>query len=84
MAVPPWPVLQLAQVPALRVIRRDVGGLKPASLGVLALGVAGFATLLLAASSDLKLGLIAVGGIAGTTAWFAVLKWLAGKLYQAR
>ena len=31
------PVLQLAQVPPLRVIRRDVGQLKPASLAVLAL-----------------------------------------------
>ena len=30
------PVLQLAQVPPLRVIRRDVGNLKPASLAVLA------------------------------------------------
>ena len=30
------PVLQLARVPPLRVIRRDVGGLKPASIGVLA------------------------------------------------
>ena len=50
------PVLQLAQVPPLRVIRRDVGNLKPASLLVLGIGVAGFAALLLAASSDLKLG----------------------------
>jgi putative ABC transport system permease protein len=59
------PVLQLAQVPPLRVIRRDVGNLRPASLGVLSVGVAGFAALLLTASSDVKLGLIAVGGFAG-------------------
>ncbi|MCW5649221.1 MAG: ABC transporter permease [Ramlibacter sp.] len=73
------PVLQLAQVPPLRVIRRDVGGLKPASLAVLGLGVAGFAALLLAASADLKLGLIAVGGFAGAVAVFAALSWVAVK-----
>lgn len=71
------PVLQLAQVPPLRVMRRDVGNLRPASLGVLAVGVAGFAALLLAASSDLKLGLIAVGGFAGAVAVFAGMSWLA-------
>ncbi len=76
------PVLQLAQVPPLRVMRRDVGGLKPLSLGVLALGVAGFAALLLVASSDLKLGLIAVGGFAGAVAVFASLSWLAVKLLR--
>lgn len=76
------PVLQLAQVPPLRVIRRDVGGLKPTSLGVLGLGVAGFAALLLAASSDVKLGLIAVGGFAAATLVFAVLSWLAVKLLR--
>ncbi len=76
------PVLQLARVPPLRVIRRDVGNLKPASIGVLALGVAGFATLLLAASSDLQLGLIAVGGFAGATLLFAALSWLAVKLLR--
>jgi len=70
-------VLQLARVPPLRVIRRDVGGLKPASLAVLTVGVAGFAALLVAASSDLKLGLIAVGGFAGAVAVFALLSWLA-------
>ena len=71
------PVLQLAQVPPLRVMRRDVGQLKPASLGVLAVGVGGFAALLLAASSDLTLGLIAVGGFAVAALVFAALSWLA-------
>lgn len=71
------PVLQLARVPPLRVIRRDVGSLKPASIAVLGLGVVGFAALLVAASSDLKLGLIAVGGFAGAVAVFALLSWVA-------
>jgi putative ABC transport system permease protein len=76
------PVLQLAQVPPLRVMRRDVGNLRPASVGVLALGVAGFAALLLVASSDLKLGLIAVGGFAGAVLLFGALSWLAVKLLR--
>jgi len=76
------PVLQLAQVPPLRVMRRDVGNLRPASIGVLAVGVAGFATLLLVASSDLKLGLIAVGGFAGAVLLFAAMSWLAVKLLR--
>jgi len=76
------PVLQLAQVPPLRVIRRDVGNLKPASLAVLGVGVAGFAALLLAASSDITLGLIAVGGFAAAVLLFAGLSWLAVKLLR--
>jgi putative ABC transport system permease protein len=48
----------------------------------LALGVAGFATLLLAASSDITLGLIAVGGFAAAALVFAVLSWLAVKLLR--
>ena len=76
------PVLQLAQVPPLRVIRRDVGNLRPASLGVLGVGVAGFAALLLAASSDIKLGLIAVGGFAAAVVVFAALSWVAVKLLR--
>ena len=76
------PVLQLAQVPPLRVIRRDVGNLKPASMAVLGLGVAGFAALLLAASSDLKLGLIAVGGFAAAVLVFAGLGYVAVRLLR--
>ncbi len=71
------PVLQLASVPPLRVIRRDVGALKPASAAVLAAGALGFVALLLAVASDLKLGLIAVGGFAGAVVLFALLSWIA-------
>ena len=76
------PILQLAQVPPLRVIRRDVGNLRPASLGVLSIGVTGFAALLLAVSSDLTLGLIAVGGFAGAVLVFAGMGWLAIKVLR--
>lgn len=71
------PVLQLARVPAVRVIRRDVGTLKAAPIGVLVAGAASFAALLLAVSQDLQLGAIAVGGFAAALAVFAVLAWLA-------
>jgi len=77
------PVLQLAQVPPLRVIRRDVGNLKPVSLLVLGVGVLGFAALLVAASSDLKLGLIAVAGFLGAVLVFALASHAAVKLLRA-
>ena len=77
------PVLQLAQVPPLRVIRREVGNLKPASLVVLCVGMAGFAALLVAASSDLKLGLISVGGFLGAVLVFALASYVAVKLLRA-
>lgn len=76
------PVLQLAQVPALRVIRRDVGGLRGASAGVLAIGVAGFALLLFAMSRDLKMGLIAVGGFAVAAVVIALFGYMAVKLLR--
>ncbi|GGH59252.1 inner membrane transport permease [Comamonas phosphati] len=76
------PVLQLAQVPPLRVMRRDLGSLKPASLSVLVVGVAGFAGLLMAVSRDRQLGLIAVGGFAAAVLLFAALAWLAVKLLR--
>ena len=71
------PVLQLARVPPLRVIRRDVGGLKAGSLGVLLAGTGGFVGLLMAVSSDVKLGAIAVGGFAAAIAVFALMSWVA-------
>jgi putative ABC transport system permease protein len=69
------PVLQLARVPPLRVIRRDLGSPRAASAGVLVAGVLGFAALLISTSSDWRMGLLAVGGFAGAVAVFAVLAW---------
>ncbi|MFM2261705.1 MAG: hypothetical protein RI959_381, partial [Pseudomonadota bacterium] len=77
------PVLQLAQVPPLRVIRRDVGNLKPTTLLALGVGVVGFAVLLLGASRDWKLGLIAVGGFAVAAAAFGLASYGAVRLLRA-
>ncbi len=76
------PVLQLAKVPAMRVIRRDMGGLQPASLGVLFTGLLGFAGALMWASRDVKLGFMTVGGFAVATLMFAGATWLALKLLR--
>jgi len=76
------PVLQLAKVPAMRVIRRDMGGLQPASVGVLLTGLFGFAGALLWASRDMKLGLMTVGGFAVATLLFAGATWLVLKLLR--
>jgi putative ABC transport system permease protein len=71
------PVLQLARVPPLRVIRRDVGGLKAGSMLVLGAGAAGFVAMLLAVARDPMLGGVAVGGFVGAVALFAGLSWCA-------
>jgi len=76
------PVLQLARVPPLRVIRRDLGGPSAGALTVLAAGGAGFVALLLAVASDLTLGAVAVGGFAAAAALFALLSWLAVTLLR--
>lgn len=71
------PVLQLAQVPPLRVMRRDIGQLKPASRSVVLAGLLGFAVLLFAVSGNAMLGAISVGGFAIAVLLFAGLAALA-------
>jgi len=61
----------------IRALHLDRVRALPGVVAVLAAGVVGFSALLLAVSSDLKLGLIAVGGFAGAVCVFALLSWLA-------
>jgi len=71
------PVLQLAQVPPLRVLRRDLGQIRPWSALVWLLGAAALGGLLMMVAQDLKMGAIALGGFAAAVAVFALLSWLA-------
>lgn len=68
-------VLQLAQVPPMRVIRRDLGGLKPWSIVAWLGGLLSLGGLLLMVARDWKLGGIALGGFAAAVLVFAVLTW---------
>ena len=71
------PVLQLAAVPPLRVIRRELGQPRATSLAVLAAGLLGFAGVLVALASDLRLGLMAALGFAAALALFAIVAYAA-------
>ena len=70
------PVMQLVNVPPLRVIRREVGAPGSGSVAMLLLGLLGFAGLLIGFSRDVTLGLMVVGGFLGAAAVFAALSWL--------
>ncbi len=76
------PVLQLARVPPLRVIRRDLGSPKAGSLAVLGAGAVGFVAMLLAVARDPVLGAVAVGGFAVAVALFAGLSYAAVRLLK--
>ncbi|MEO6276932.1 FtsX-like permease family protein [Roseateles sp.] len=76
------PVLQLAAVPPLRVIRRELGAPKASSLLVLGAGVAGLAAILVVLAGDVVLGAIAAAGFAGAVLVFAGLAWGAVKLLR--
>lgn len=66
------PLLQLAKVPTLRVLRREMGAPAPSLLGAYALGLLLLAGLLFLVAGDRRLGLLAVAGFVGA----GVLFWL--------
>lgn len=56
------PLLQLARVPTLRVLRRELGPPQPFLLGGYTLGLGLLAGLIVLVSGNLRLGLLSVGG----------------------
>ncbi len=58
------PLLQLARVPTLRVLRRELGAPRASLLGGYLLGLLMLAALILWVAGDLRLGAMAAGGFA--------------------
>ncbi len=69
------PVLALRRVPALRVLRRDLGGFEPSAWLVGVAGFAGLAALLWWKAGSATLGGAMLAGIAATFAVLALLAW---------
>jgi len=68
------PLLQLKNVPAVRVMRRETG-FSPRSYASYAAGAAAFGGLLVWQAGDLKLGGYVVGGFAAAVLVFFALAW---------
>ena len=73
------PLLQLARVPTLRVLRRELGPPQPFLLGGYLLGLLLLCGLIVWVAGDLRLGLLAVAGFGGALAGF----WLIARLFIA-
>ncbi len=71
------PLVQLKNVPALRVIRRESGGPRGGTVAAYAAGLAALAGLLVWQAGDLKMGGTVVGGFAGAVLVFFAVSWLA-------
>ena len=67
------PLLQLKNVPAIRVIRREVGPPRQGALAGYALGLAALAALLLWQAGEVKLGVTVFGGFAAAFLLFWLL-----------
>jgi putative ABC transport system permease protein len=69
------PLIELRNVPALRVMRRELEAPRPAAAAAYAAGFASVCALLVWQAGDLKLGAYVVGGFAAALAAFFVVSY---------
>jgi putative ABC transport system permease protein len=70
------PLVQLKNVPAIRVMRREAGTPRSDTLAVYAAGIAALAGLLVWQAGDARLGLTVIGGFGAAVLAFAVVAWI--------
>ena len=74
------PLVQLKNVPAARVIRRESGATKGGTVAVYAAGVGALSGLLIWQAGDVQMGVTVVGGFGVAVAAFAVVAWVGLRL----
>jgi putative ABC transport system permease protein len=77
------PLVQLKNVPAVRVIRREAGTPRTDTLAVYAAGIAALAGLLVWQAGDARLGLTVIGGFGVAVLAFAALAWVSLRAVSA-
>lgn len=77
------PLLQLKNVPAMRVIRREAGSAKASSLAAYAAGSLALGGLLVWQAGDLKMGAYVTGGFAGALLLYYALSRVILRLLSA-
>ncbi len=71
------PLWSLRRVPALRVLRRELGGAGVGRLALYGAALAAVAALLVAQAGEVRLALFVLAGLAATVAALALLAWMA-------
>ena len=74
------PLVQLKNVPPVRVIRREAGAASGSTLAVYAAGLVSLCGLLIWQAGDVALGVTVVGGFGIAVAVFAAVAWLGLRL----
>jgi putative ABC transport system permease protein len=69
------PLVQLKNVPAARVIRREAGAPRAGTVAVYAAGIGALAALLVWQAGDVRMGLYVIGGFGAAVLVFAALAW---------